>query len=513
MKCPIGLLLAALLVAGPLAAATKDLKVDFGAVGDFVVDDTAAVQAAFDWVILDHGELVIPTGKYRITSQLTFRQGNTTSVHGATRPGANWNTSLTWAGAPGGTMLLLDGSHNTEWSNFAIDAGINAAIEPDILVDIDKVTAGAWNSRENAFRRMLLRGGKVATVRISHTTNLNNEANIFEDVNNSSVPGSVWVPPSGTTGPIGYLIQNINAKGQQVIRGDVSGKLIAVFTEDGSAHLQGVQLGGNGTWFKHGGRGEPSSMTACDGDSSRTFLETAQAQTGPFVASANRFYPHYDGPLFVFGDNIGPVVLQGNEFANGGYKTPAQSYMQFVGSGNGPNLIAIGNTFPNSSVLQVPGTTPPKLRSLYALGNVQYGPGNQVGLHNDYLVPNRNTGQAIASLQISGASGFKGDVQSLGAGNLINPNQGVAPITSSANITLNIYTPTIRPGMFEGQELLVVNVGAFSIAMVDQGALPGTLVSLASPTLVLASKASVSFVWTAGFGGRWLQSSPVLSPL
>jgi hypothetical protein len=502
--------LAFLLLAGTLSAAEKDLKADFGAVGDFVADDTAAVQAAFDWVIADKGELFIPEGVYRITSQLTFRQGTNTLVRGRTRPGASWATALKWDGPAGGTFLLLDGSRDTEWSDFAIDAGVIASIEPDILVDIDKVTAGPLNSRENAFRRMMLRGGKVATVRISHTTNANNEANIFEDVGNYSVPGSVWSPTLGG-GPVGYLVQNVNAKGQQILRGDINGKAVAVHTEDGSVHITGAQIGGCGTWLKHGGRGEPSVMSYCDGDSSRTFIEISTAQTGPVTAIGNRFYQLYDGPLLILNDNIGPLALQGNEFANGGYKTPAQSFTQIAG--NGPVVIATGNTFANDQMLPVPGLTFPKLRSLYAFGNMFYGPGNTRNLLNDYLVPNRQSGQSVASLQIGGSSGFRAEVQSFNSAALsVNSNQSSVPVTTTGNLTLTTI-PSIRPGMFEGQELRIVNVGANTFGLFDEKTLPGTGLMLLERTIVLAPKASVQLQWTASYGGRWIQVSPVVSPL
>lgn len=491
----------------------KDLRADFGAVGDFVADDTAAVQAAFDWVIADHGELVIPPGFYRITSTLVFRQGNNTYVHGHTRPGPNWTTVLRWDGAPGGTLLLLDGSRDTEWSDFAIDAGNSAAIEPDILVDIDKVTAGSWNSRENAFRRMMLRGGKVATVRISNTTNLNNEANVFEDVANMSIPGSTWVPPAGTTGPYGYWVRNVNAKAQQILRGDINGKLVAVYNEDGSTHVDGVQLGGNRTWLKHSGRGEPSVIEKCDGDSSMTFLDMPITQTAPVTAIGNRFYPHYPGPLFVFGDTIGPVTLIGNEFANGVYRPPAESYSSIVG--NGPMVTAIGNTWANDSVLPVPllANVSAKLRSLWAINNMYYSPGNARNLMNDYAVSFRANGASSVGLQIHGASGFRSEAQAVALHDrTILTNQAVASVTTTAFWTLR-STPTFQPGLFEGQELRLINVGANDLGLLDEKTLPGTGLMLLERSPVLKPKASATFQWTASYGGRWIQVSPVVSPL
>jgi hypothetical protein len=500
-----------LLVAAQLSAATKDLRTDFGAVGDFVADDTAAVQAGFDWAIANKGVLFIPPGITKITNQLTFRQGTNTLVHGETRASAaSASTILRWAGAPGGAMLLLDGSRETEWTDFMLDAGNNAAIEPDVLVDIDKVTAGSWNSRENAFRRMLLRGGKVATVRISHTTAVNNEANVFEDVGCYSIPGSLWTPPNGTTGPIGYLIQNINAKSQQIIRGDINGKLIGVYAQLGSAHMTGTQIGGTGTWFKHGGNGEPSSMTGCDGDSGRTFLEMGASQSGPFIASANRFVQGYDGPLFVFGDSIGPVVLEANDFASGGYRPNTTT--DFV-SGAGPRIVANGNVFPNGNLLPVPSMSGPILefRSLFSLANAYYGPGNSRNYLDDNLAGYRTTGQPINSLRISGAAGFSGEVQAIASptAQLIT-NQAVIPFTTPYALTLiNVH---LLPGMFEGQEVKLVNVGTFPLTLQDRLTVSVSKVALTSSAVTISPKQSIVLTWSAALS-LWLQTSALVTPL
>jgi hypothetical protein len=499
------------LCAAQLSAATKDVKIDFGAVGDFVADDTAAVQAGLDWAIANKGVLFIPPGIYKITNQLTFRQGTNTKVHGETRASAaTASTILRWAGAPGGTFLLLDGSRETEWSDFMIDAGNNASIEPDILVDIDKVTVGPWNSRENAFRRMLLRGGKVATVRISQTTAVNNEANIFEDVGNYAIPGSLWIPPNGITGPIGYWVRHINAKSQQIIRGDISGKLIGVYAEFGSAHMTWTQIGGVGTWFKHGGNGEPSSMTGCDGDSGRTFLEMGASQTGPFFASANRFVQGYDGPLFVFGDSIGPVVLEANDFASGGYRPNTTT--DFV-SGAGPRIVANGNVFPNGNILPAPSTSGPILefRSLFAFANAYYGPGNSRHYLDDYIVGYRTTGQPINSLRISGAGGFSGEIQAIASPTAqLVTNQAVIPFTTPYALTLiNVH---LLPGMVEGQEVKLVNVGSFPLTLQDRLTQPLSKVALTSSAVTISPKQSLVFTWSVVLG-LWVQTSSLVTPL
>lgn len=46
---------------------------DFGAVGDGVANDTAAIQAAVDSIVTTGGAVYFPTGKYKVTSQINVR--------------------------------------------------------------------------------------------------------------------------------------------------------------------------------------------------------------------------------------------------------------------------------------------------------------------------------------------------------------------------------------------------------------------------------------------------------
>lgn len=101
---------------------------DFGAVGNGVVDDTTAIQAAITAAgTAGGGEVYIPTGVYKISATLTIGNGtNTTdstyqgvSFIGQSR-GANADevapvgsyegpASIVWAGANHGTMIRIDG--------------------------------------------------------------------------------------------------------------------------------------------------------------------------------------------------------------------------------------------------------------------------------------------------------------------------------------------------------------------------------------------------------------------
>ena len=81
---------------------------DFGASGDGVADDTAAIQAALDAAanlgVDDKGALVhFPSGKYKITSTINYPMGKFVSITGDGKP-----SMIVWDGSASGTMFLMD---------------------------------------------------------------------------------------------------------------------------------------------------------------------------------------------------------------------------------------------------------------------------------------------------------------------------------------------------------------------------------------------------------------------
>jgi hypothetical protein len=111
---------------------------DFGAVGDGVVDDTAAIQAAIDYVEMLNGGIVnIPQGTFKITSTITVNSAKTVELIGQGGD-ANHNdgadqdtpTRLSWHGAAGGTMV-----HFTSPSGPAGTTKQNGSSFKDIRLD------------------------------------------------------------------------------------------------------------------------------------------------------------------------------------------------------------------------------------------------------------------------------------------------------------------------------------------------------------------------------------------
>ncbi len=81
----------------------------FGAVGNGVADDTAAIQAAINAAITaGGGSIFLPKGIYKLTSTLVMQMGLHIRIFSPTTEGGTSATILRWAGAAGGTVLFMN---------------------------------------------------------------------------------------------------------------------------------------------------------------------------------------------------------------------------------------------------------------------------------------------------------------------------------------------------------------------------------------------------------------------
>ncbi len=94
----------------------------YGAKGDGIADDTAAIQAAINAILAKPGPVLwIPTGTYRITDTLRVSNSQGFGIIGEDPT----TTSLVWDGANGGTMLVVQASSHTRikrltWNGAAV---------------------------------------------------------------------------------------------------------------------------------------------------------------------------------------------------------------------------------------------------------------------------------------------------------------------------------------------------------------------------------------------------------
>jgi hypothetical protein len=115
---------------GPFAS-WVNVKTAFGAKGDGVTDDTAALQEALNSIAKSHYVLWVPNGNYLISSPLTI-----TGVSNVTILGEDpRTTTILWGGVKDGTMLTLAGCNGINIGRLTLDGQSISSVDLEITWD------------------------------------------------------------------------------------------------------------------------------------------------------------------------------------------------------------------------------------------------------------------------------------------------------------------------------------------------------------------------------------------
>ncbi|HEY3398713.1 MAG TPA: glycosyl hydrolase family 28-related protein [Armatimonadota bacterium] len=135
--CYASLICAVLLGAGPVRAeefvgpfpSWANAVRDYGAKGDGIADDTAALQQAFDELGQENkpAVLYLPAGTYRLTSTLTMATRTGISILGEDPA----TTMLRWDGPQDGTMAWFNGVAYSSWGRLTWDGAGRAKCAVD----------------------------------------------------------------------------------------------------------------------------------------------------------------------------------------------------------------------------------------------------------------------------------------------------------------------------------------------------------------------------------------------
>jgi hypothetical protein len=114
---------------------------DFGAVGDGVTDDTAAIQNAIDSLPPAGGTIIFEVGTYLVTSTIEIGDGTNGSIStksGIVLIGKAGGVGAGEFGAPtGGTRILWGGATNTSTPVIRMNGPIHSCVMTQLVIDCD----------------------------------------------------------------------------------------------------------------------------------------------------------------------------------------------------------------------------------------------------------------------------------------------------------------------------------------------------------------------------------------
>jgi len=124
---------------------------DYGAVGDGIADDTAAIQAAIDatgvTTTLRGGNIYVPSGNYKITDTLLLKRKSIQFVGAGWGGSGGGGTVLRWAGSAGIPMLRVWQGWGTRIKNMRL-AGLTTA-RPSAGVSFYNITGDPNGNSHN----------------------------------------------------------------------------------------------------------------------------------------------------------------------------------------------------------------------------------------------------------------------------------------------------------------------------------------------------------------------------
>jgi len=320
---------------GPLSGWANVMS--YGAKGDGVTDDTAAIQSALN-IIGQSGKpsvLYLPAGQYKISQTLNLKgAANVTIV------GANPSTvSLNWAGASGGTMLNFQ---NTAYSNLErVTLNGNNTAGKDLWIQWDGSSTHfptTFGITDDVFKnsQIGIQGGSLANSYQDTAAEVSIERSQF--LNNTSA--GIYLEDWNT---VDWWIRNSN------FQNNYNGINVAT----GAFHVYNSNFvnstNGDISANNNGFMGLRNNYS-----SGSPYFYKAGGPTGSLLTSDienNKIVNTLGTALQI--ENPGPATILNNIIQNAsGNTSPAVS----IGGFNSGSLTALGNTFTVANPIQITGT-------------------------------------------------------------------------------------------------------------------------------------------------------------
>ncbi len=311
-----------------------EVKRDYGAVGDGVADDTAALQAALN----DLGRaglpfvLWIPAGTYRITQELLINQIQGVGVYGE-HPDT---TSLRWDGPTDGIMFHNRGVPYFRMGRLTFDGGGRAGVGIDYSRDV----YNSYQGTANEYADLIIKDCKTG-IRGGH--------NSFAGDDGAAVLRCRFVRCS----EIGVRMESANAANCWVWHSVFEDCRIGT----GSVGYSGMVNVYESTFFRSTesdyAMGNCTAFLALRGNTSlgskAFFIAGVNACAGQITLQGNMVLDSLDSSSVRIG-NVGPVLMFDNVF-----RSRAEANGPVVRMDLGGDVMSVGNTYTVSNPIETGG--------------------------------------------------------------------------------------------------------------------------------------------------------------
>jgi len=240
----------------------------FGAKGDGVTDDTAALQTALNYAAANNCELVFPLGIYRITSGLTISGTQGSSIGKSVRLTGEVSTV---DGTPGGVIIKWAGSVSSANTLFIADGlaklhvkGIsfygNSAVGAAFLVTYHggSYSPFGWTFTDCSFENVLSGGYGFRVIGTSGCARFKFSECLFQ-----AGPGA-----------IGYKSENANAVSMKFLSCGFGNSLYGIHINGGAFNADACEFSLNSSADVYLQIHGPIVMTGCWGEQSNQFIKT-----------------------------------------------------------------------------------------------------------------------------------------------------------------------------------------------------------------------------------------------
>jgi len=319
---------------GPFASWTN-VQTAYGAKGDGVADDTAALQRAFNEVGTERHSpvLYVPAGTYKVTSTLQLTSRIHISIIGADPA----TTTLTWAGDSGGVVVRMTAMAYSKVNRLTFDGSGKAAVLLDQAWDCKSPPFDTGNEyADDVFRdaEIGIRGG-------------NNDCGFAET--------SVWRSQFRNLTTAGIALKNFNALDLWVWYSRFDGCGVGVTNDPGAGnyHVYNSAFRGSKTsdlYMKNAGGFNIRNNTSIG---SKAFFTTQQWFLHPasITLQGNAISTSSVTPIDI--GNQGPAAIIDNRIESSNAGPPVKvGYEVIMPSGD---ALLVGNRFTTSQPFVVKG--------------------------------------------------------------------------------------------------------------------------------------------------------------